>query len=111
MDTKQAQNTDFAVVLSTCPNQEEALKITNALLSKKLAACVQHAPIQSFYHWQGKINQSHEIQLIVKCLTKNFDLIQKCICENSSYECPQVLQVPVVDGLSSYLEWVRAESV
>ncbi|MCH8538876.1 MAG: divalent-cation tolerance protein CutA, partial [Alkalimonas sp.] len=57
---------DYCLVMATCPDQDEANRITAALLQKKLAACIQHQRIDSHYVWQDKLEQSSEILLMIK---------------------------------------------
>jgi periplasmic divalent cation tolerance protein len=96
----------YSIVLTTTNNLEEATKITEVLLSSKLAACVQIHQIKSYYTWQGKINIDDEQQLIIKCKTHDFEKIQLCIQENHSYEIPEIIQIPISDGLPAYLQWI-----
>jgi periplasmic divalent cation tolerance protein len=99
-------STSYSIVLTTINNPEEAAKIAQALLSSKLAACVQIHQIKSYYTWQGKINIDDEQQLIIKCKTQDFEKIQLCIQENHSYEIPEIIQIPISDGLPAYLQWI-----
>ncbi len=53
--------TDFIQVITTIDKREEADKIAGELVARRLAACVQVlGPVQSTYHWQGKIETAQE---------------------------------------------------
>jgi uncharacterized protein involved in tolerance to divalent cations len=68
---------DYAIVMAVCANADEAGAIIDALLSKKLAACIQTLPITSYYTWKGKVNNESEILLLIKCRSAGFDAIHE----------------------------------
>jgi periplasmic divalent cation tolerance protein len=96
------------VVTSTCPSEEEALRIARALVERELAACVQIVPgIRSVYRWQGKIEDSRECLLLVKTNSAKFELLRQAIELQHSYEVPEILGVPVAAGSEKYLAWME----
>ncbi len=102
--------TDAVVVFCTCGNQEEALRIANALVADRLAACVNVLPaVRSIYRWQEAIENSDEILLIVKTTAERFPALRDQITSLHSYDTPEVIAVPVVDGSNTYLDWLRAQ--
>jgi periplasmic divalent cation tolerance protein len=102
--------TNKIVVFSTCGSAEEAERLARELLEAQLAACVNVIPqIQSFYHWQGKIEHSSEWLLVVKTSRELFDALRVKLESAHSYELPEVLAVPVIDGSPTYLAWLEAE--
>jgi len=102
--------TDKIVVLSTCGSAEEAAKIARALVEKKLAACVNVMPaIRSFYRWKGEIEDEQELLLVIKSSRLLFDQLRAEIERLHSYEVPEVIAVPIVDGSEGYLEWLERE--
>lgn len=80
-----------------------------ALVKKRLAACSNIFPIESIYHWQGKIAQSKEVVLIVKTLKHNFQKIEKEVKKLHSYTLPCILEIPVKRGNLDYLRWLGKE--
>ena len=56
----------YCLVITTYADEENGKKIIDTLLSERLAACIQMMPIQSFYHWQGKIAHDQEKLLLIK---------------------------------------------
>ena len=102
---------EFIVVLVTCSSMEEAEKIGNSLVEKKLAACVNVVPeIKSIFYWKGKISRENEILLIAKSRMELFDSIQSEIKELHSYEVPEIIALPISAGSEKYLDWIREET-
>jgi periplasmic divalent cation tolerance protein len=101
--------TDKIVVLATCGSAEEARKIARALVESRLAACVNIlAGIESVYRWKGAVEEASECLLIVKSTRGLFDRLQAAIREVHSYELPEIVALPIVDGLEPYLSWIAA---
>jgi len=102
--------TDKIVVLSACASGEEAARIARALVEKKLAACVNVLPaVRSFYRWKGAIEDEQESLLVIKSSRPLFDQLRAEIEKLHSYEVPEVVAVPIVDGSEGYLEWLDRE--
>jgi periplasmic divalent cation tolerance protein len=98
---------DPIIVLVTCGSEEEALKIANALVESRLAACVNLvAPIRSIYRWEGRIWDEKEWLLIIKTQKNRFEELEKKIKSLHSYSVPEIVSVPIVEGSSSYLNWI-----
>ncbi len=96
----------YGVVLVTVVSLEEAQTIAQRLIESKLAACVNMFPIDSWYLWQGKINQDQEYQLIIKADLNNFAELTEQIKTLHSYEVPEIIALPIVAGSVSYLRWL-----
>lgn len=102
--------TDKIVVLTTCASADEAEKIARALVSKKLAACVNVLPaVRSIYRWKGAVEDAQETQLAIKSSRGLFDEVRAEIEKLHSYELPEVIAIPIVDGSEAYLEWLGRE--
>ena len=98
---------DPIIVLVTCGSEEEALKIANALVESRLAACVNLvAPIRSIYRWEGRMWDEKEWLLIIKTQKNRFEELEKKIKSLHSYSVPEIVSVPIVEGSSSYLNWI-----
>lgn len=102
-------DTDFCIVLTTFSDDANARKIIDAILSERLAACAQVLPIQSFYHWKGKVNCDDEKLVLFKTRTSLYEKVEQLIVSHHAYETPEVIQVPVTDGFSGYLSWIEEE--
>ena len=101
--------TDKIVVLSTCGSEEEAQKLAHSLVDQRLAACVNIVPrIQSVYRWEGKIEAADEYLLIIKSSRDRMPLLRAAIEREHSYEVPEIIALPIVDGSHNYLNWLQA---
>lgn len=101
--------TDKIVVLSTCSSAEEAEKLARQLVEERLAACVNVvAGIRSFYRWQGTVEDASEWLLVIKSSRALLDALRTRLEKVHSYEVPEVLAVPVVDGSVNYLNWLAS---
>jgi periplasmic divalent cation tolerance protein len=102
--------TDKIVIFSTCSSAEEAGRIARRLVEARLAACVTAVPgAQSTYHWKGAVEQSEEWLLVIKSNRDLFVQLKTQLQELHSYEVPEVIAVPIVDGAESYLNWMDRE--
>jgi len=99
--------TDKIVVLSTCASSEEAERIARTLVEKKLAACVNILPaVRSIYRWKGAIEDDQETLLLIKTSRALFGDLRVEIQKLHSYEVPEAIAIPIVDGLERYLTWM-----
>lgn len=103
--------TDKIVVLSTAGSREEACRIAQALVERKLAACVNvTGPIRSVYRWKGTVEGAEEFLLLIKTTRAAFPRVREAIKELHSYELPECIALAVEDGSEPYLSWL-AENV
>jgi len=95
----------------TASSIDEARTIGKELVSERLAACVNIINnIQSFYWWEGKIQDDSEVILIAKTTEELVpELIEK-VKALHSYSCPCIVSLPIVDGHKPFLEWVEGET-
>ena len=101
--------TDKIVVLSTCASEEEAGRLASMLVERRLAACVNILPgVRSVYWWKGAVESAAECLLLIKSSRAQFDSLRAALEGAHSYELPEALALPVIDGSLAYLEWVEA---
>ena len=101
--------TDKIVILSTCSTEEEADRLARLLLDNHLAACVSVIPqIRSLYHWKGAIESARECLLLIKSSRELFDAVRVRVEAAHSYEVPELLALPVVEGAANYMNWLSA---
>ena len=100
----------YCIVFATAGSQEEADKIAAALLENRAASCVQMRPIESLYHWEGKIERANEIHLTIKTADNLYPRVESLIRENHSYKVPQIVKLPITGGLPEYLNWISEET-
>ena len=90
--------TEALVLLSTAPNEGEALRLARALVEEGLAACVNLVPgVRSIYRWEGQT-----------CDAARREALTQRLLELHPYECPEALALPVVAGSEAYLAWLQA---
>ncbi|HXW98114.1 MAG TPA: divalent-cation tolerance protein CutA [Methanomicrobiales archaeon] len=97
------------IVLSTVPEADSA-RIAETLVSERLAACVNAAPVRSCYRWKGGICRDREELLVIKTREGLFPRLMERLREIHPYEVPEILAVPVWGGFSGYLGWVLDET-
>ncbi len=96
---------EYIIVLITTPSKEVGEKIANALLEKKLAACVNMmAPIFSLYTWEEEINCDDEVLLIVKSRADLFE--SDLIPVVHPYDVPEIIALAILMGSANYLAWI-----
>ncbi len=101
--------TDYLQVLTTTGSEEEAERISAALIERRLAACVQViGPISSRYRWQGKVEREREWLCLAKTEVARYDELEAAIGELHSYDEPEIVAMPVVAGSPGYLAWISS---
>jgi periplasmic divalent cation tolerance protein len=103
-----AATQEAIVVFITAPNREEATRLAEMLVEKRLAACVQILPeMESVYRWQGEVERQREVLLIAKTAGAKFEELEKQVRAAHSYETPEIVALQLSAGSSPYLEWLR----
>lgn len=103
--------TDKVLVLTTASSEAEAGKIAQALIERRLAACVNIVPrVQSVYRWEGKIEKSEEYLLLIKTARIHEEKVRAAILELHSYQLPECIAIAMDGGSDEYLNWIE-ESV
>ena len=93
----------------TAGSVDEANRLADMLVDKRLAACVQiMREMDSVYRWQGKVERQREVLLIAKTLSSKFAELEKEVVKLHSYETPEIVAVPLSAGSGPYLEWLSA---
>lgn len=96
------------VVLVTCGSEEEALRISRALVEEHLAACINLiSPVHSIYRWEGEILDEKEWLLVIKTQSQRFDELEKRVRSLHSYSVPEIISLPIQKGSSKYLRWIN----
>jgi periplasmic divalent cation tolerance protein len=96
------------VVLVTTASEEEAAQVGQALVKEGLVACANIVPgIRSIFRWEGKIEEEAECLLVLKSQRDHFEQLSKRVKELHSYSVPEIIALPIVDGLPEYLAWLR----
>ena len=97
----------IVLALSTFPDRETAQRISTQLVTEKLAACANILPaIESIYRWKGKIESGTEILVFFKLSEDRQSAFQEKLRSLHPYEVPEIISVPITNGLPDYLRWV-----
>jgi|MudIll2142460700_1097286.scaffolds.fasta_scaffold252952_2 periplasmic divalent cation tolerance protein len=101
--------TDTLLVLSTCPDADTAQRLARALVEDRLAACVSIVgPVTSIYRWRGAVETAGEVLLLAKTRADRYAALEQALRAWHPYEVPEIVAVPVEQGLHDYLDWVRS---
>lgn len=99
------------IVMTNLPERASAEKLASLLLERRLAACVNLlAPCASVYRWRGEIQHDEEHPLLIKTTEDRYAELEAAIRANHPYELPEIVAVPVIQGLPAYLHWVESET-
>ncbi|MGQ9555546.1 MAG: divalent-cation tolerance protein CutA [Anaerolineae bacterium] len=99
---------EFRVVLVTAP-PDVAERLAGALVSERLAACVNIIPaVRSVYRWQGEIQWDNEALLLIKTSTALLPCLTERVQALHPYDVPEILALPIVSGNRSYLNWLSS---
>lgn len=99
------------IVVTTLPDAAAARALATRLLELRLAACVNIlAPCQSLYRWQGAVEEAVETPLLIKTTTARYAALEAAIHQHHPYELPEIVALPVTQGLPAYLGWVAQET-
>lgn len=99
------------LVLTNLPDQATAEALATLLVENQLAACVNILPpCSSVYRWKGAVERMVEIPLLIKTSEARYPALEQAIQANHPYATPEIIAVPVVQGLPAYLAWVAAET-
>ncbi len=101
---------EVLLLLSTWPDAESAHTAARTLVEEQLIACANLLPgIESIYRWQGKVERSNEVFMLIKTTENRYAAVAKRVVELHTYEVPELIALPIRAGLPDYLRWV-AES-
>ena len=101
----------FVQVSTTVEKREDAEKLAALVVGKRLAACVQvMGPVKSTYWWQGKVEDAEEWLCLMKTRQDLCKPLEKAIKSIHSYEEPEIVALPIVEGSEGYLCWIEKET-
>ena len=98
----------YIVVITTTSNKKEAVKIVRSLLKERLIACANIVgPVSSLFWWQGKIDEENEFLVFMKSQKSLFKRLSERVTEIHSYDVPEIIALPIIEGSPPYLEWLK----
>lgn len=99
------------LVLTNAPNEEVAEQLARLLVERRLAACVNILPaMRSIYRWEGQIEEASEVAMQIKTISAHYTELEAAIKAVHPYTVPEIIAIPIVDGLSAYLAWITQET-
>ena len=102
---------DAIVVLTTVTTVEEAVRLVQTLLERRLIACGNILPgVRSLYRWEGKVADEREVIVLMKTKVARLEALELAFGELHPYKVPELLALPVSAGLHKYLEWIDDET-
>ncbi len=100
------ERSDYAIVVTTLPSEEEALNLAEHLVDARLAACVHISPIRSIYRWEGHTVKEKEYRLEIKTRRFLFEKIEAYLKNRHPYDIPEIILLPIETCSKSYGEWI-----
>ncbi len=101
----------YVVVFVTAANKKEARKISSVLLNKRIVACTNTIDkIESLFWWKSKLERSKETLLIAKTKRSLLKKLITTVKKLHSYEVPEIIALPILEGYKPYLEWIKKET-
>jgi periplasmic divalent cation tolerance protein len=92
----------------TAPSKEIAQQIAKTLLEEKWVACVNVVPsVESFYWWEGKVQSSSEVMMIIKTVDQNWEKVRDKIVSLHPYDCPAVVKIESQDAFRDFQKWIE----
>lgn len=101
----------FVEIKFATDSLEEARKIGNILLDKKLVACAQIFAIESHYVWNNERCKTDEYMVTMKTKRRLFNIVEKVIKENHSYEVAEIIAVPIAKGSREFFKWIKDSTI
>ncbi len=99
---------ELCFIYTTLEDEQRAQRMARELVEEKLAACVhREPPVTSTYRWEGQVEETREIRLLIKTAENRSDEVFRWLRRNHPYDCPEIVQVSVQKSDHAYEEWVR----
>ncbi len=100
-------NQEIYLIITNEVDKKNASRLANLLLRDKLIPCVTFKNIESHFWWEGDINESKEVQLLIKCKEENVNEVCNKISELHSYQVPEIIYFRV-SANKNYHEWINS---
>src|SRR5260370_560170 len=89
---------EFIQVMTAIGSRDDALKIAESIVGKRLAACAQViGPITSTYWWQGAMETTEEWLCLAKTRKDLYKELEQALRQAHTYDEPATLPIPFVD--------------
>jgi periplasmic divalent cation tolerance protein len=102
---------DAILIITNLPDRDSAENLARQLVETRVAACVNvMPPCFSVYHWQKAVETAEEIPVFIKTMKERYADVETLIRQYHPYELPEIVAVPIANGLPAYLQWVATET-
>ncbi len=99
------------LAFTNLPDRAAAERLADALIEKRVAACVNIlAPCRSVYRWKGAVQRDEEHPVLIKTTDAQYPALEAAIRAVHPYELPEIIAVPIGRGLPAYLDWIASET-
>ena len=99
------------LILTNLPDIASAEKLAHVLIERRAAACVNVlAACRSIYQWQGRVETTTEIPLLIKTTAENYPQLEAIVRTHHPYDVPELIATPITHGLPAYLDWLATET-
>lgn len=99
------------LVMTNVPDRTVAERIAETLVGERLVACANVlADTHSVYRWEGAVEQASEVTILLKTTAQRYAALEMRLAELHPYELPEIIAVPITQGLRGYLDWVEQSS-
>lgn len=103
---------EYLLVLTTCASEDQAAQIAEALIKANAAACCNIVKdVRSLYIWRDKLEDDQEVLLLTKTTVSAFPKVREMIKNLHSYDVPEIIALPIVDGSTDYLDWIKEQTL
>ncbi|HSX47594.1 MAG TPA: divalent cation tolerance protein CutA [Patescibacteria group bacterium] len=100
---------EYVELILSCSSWQEAQKIADRLLDKRLIACAEFIESKSKYHWHNKVEEAKEVTLFMQSLSHLFSDIEKEITKLHSYDTFVLRQIPLSQVSQKAKRWLKEE--
>jgi periplasmic divalent cation tolerance protein len=101
---------EVVTIMTTVAQVQDAQRIAETLLRDRLAACIQETTIRSRYRWENEVKCEPELLLLIKTAADRAEAAVTAIRKVHPYDLPEIIVVPVIDGLAEYMNWITEQT-
>lgn len=102
---------EACLVLTAFECKEQAKLVVDVLITEHLASCVQLHDVESTYVWKGEVVRTKETVTSIRTMTNVYPKLKERLTKLHPYELPEIIQIPVADGLDAYVDWIARNTV
>ena len=99
----------YALTMTTCASEQEAERLAEGTIKRKLAGCVQILPTVSVYEWKGEISKDKEFLLLIKGTQDLLPALKAYLLSEHTYELPEIVTLDITGGHERYLSWLSGQ--